>query len=398
LLRGAFLHELTVRRVSRVPRLSVHTSAARRPEAELLLCCARTHVDAARVEQMKTLLQEDINWQQLIQMAKQQGVTPLLYRSLSASCPEAVPKVIMDQLQRYFHMNALRNRFLSKELLKILTLFETHGLPALPYKGPVLAATAYGDLALRQFGDLDLLIHKKNFQKAKELLISQGYRSKLPNSREAAYLEAQYHLEFVRADGRVTIELHWEVAWRYWFFPLEFDRLWARAVPVSFAGGTISNLLPEDSLLILCVHGGKHQWERLMWICDVAEFILAHQMDWRRLLAQAQTEGSKRTLLVGLFLANDLLGADLAEEVRQSIQADPKVKFLAKQVSEQLFVGPQSLSEDDTRPAFYRTVFYMRVRERLWDKAQFFVHYPFLRYLHLLPQRLRNLLKHPRGF
>ncbi len=382
--------------MTRSPTVLAQSSwATRRPEAELLLCCARTRLDAAQIERIKTLLQDDLKWQDLMQMAQRHGVTPLLYRSLRVSCPEAVPKPIMDQLQRQFHVTALRNRFLSEELLKFLTLFTTHGLPTLPYKGPVLAAIAYGDIALRKFADLDLLIDKKDFQKAKELLIAQGYQSEVASTQEAHYLQSQYHLGFVRADGRVSIELHWEVAWRYWAYPVEFERLWARALSVSFAGKTIASLLPEDSLLILCVHGGKHQWERLMWICDIAESILTHQMDWRQLLEQARRGGSKRTLLLGLFLAQDLLGTELPEEIRQNIQADPKIRVLASQVTDQLFTVADEVhkEEDENRPTFYRTAFYLNMRERLWDKAQFFLHYPFLRNFAVASQRLRNMWK-----
>jgi hypothetical protein len=304
----------------------------------------------------------------------------------------------MDQLRRKFDVIVLRNRFLSEELLKCLTLFTTHGLPALPYKGPVLAATAYGDIALRKFGDLDLLIDKKDFQKAKELLVAQGYKSELADTEEANYLQSQYHLGFVGAEGKVSIELHWEVAWRYWAYPVEFDRLWARAVSVSFAGETIASLLPEDSLLLLCVHGGKHQWERLMWICDIAESILTHQLDWQQLLRQAQAEGSRRTLLLGLFLAQELLGTELPAIVGQRIQADPKIRVLARQVTDQLFAAAHQLHrEEENRPTFYRTAFYLNMRERLWDKAQFFLHYPFWQNFSVVQQRLRNLLKYRQG-
>ena len=74
-----------------------------------------------------------------------------------------------------------------------------------------------------------------------------------------------------------------------------------------------------------------------MWLCDIAELIRAHpQMDWQRLLEQAKTSGSKRMLLLGLFLANDLLRTDLPDDVWQRIQAAPKVQLLAQQVRAQL--------------------------------------------------------------
>jgi len=29
----------------------------------------------------------------------------------------------------------------------------------------------------------------------------------------------------------------------------------------------------EDELVLICIHGAKHFWERLMWIADVAALI-----------------------------------------------------------------------------------------------------------------------------
>lgn len=350
---------------AQAPAASLH------PEAELLLCCARISTDAARAELINPLLQKGIDWQYLIRTAQAHGVIPLLYRSLHSSCPEAVPQNILDQLQRHFHANAFHNLFLFRELLKVLRLFEANGLPVIPFKGPVLAAMAYGDLSLRQFCDLDIIIHKRDLPRAKELLISQGYQLTLTDAQEAAYLQSHYHLSFIRADSRVTVELHWALAGKYWPFSFDFERLQQRLAPVLCKDTTIPSFQPEDLLLFICVHGAKHKWERLMWICDVAELIRAHQqMDWQRLLKQAETSGSKRILFLGLFLANDLLRTDLPEDVLQRIQAAPKVKLLAEQVRAQLFVRAD-------RPPFHAFAFHLKVRERLPNKIQYFVYYPF---------------------
>src|SRR5262245_10666576 len=126
-------------------------------EVQLILCCAGTHIDAAKAERIKGLLSEEINWDFLIHIASQHGVMPLLYFTLKNTCLEAVPKAVLDQLRNYFYTNAAHNVFLTTELLKLLTLFEAHGIPAIPFKGPVLAASVYGNLSLRQFGDLDIL-------------------------------------------------------------------------------------------------------------------------------------------------------------------------------------------------------------------------------------------------
>jgi hypothetical protein len=349
-----------------------------RPEIALLLSCARTRVDSEHVEQIRTLLREDINWQYLMQAAQAQGVTPLLYRSLQTNCLEAVPQTFLSQLRRHFHANALHNLFLASELRKIFRLFEAHGIPVIPFKGPTLATLAYGDLSLRQFGDLDILIHKKDLVRAQELLVSQGYQLKLTEAEEAAFFHSHFHFNFVRTDGRAIVELHWALTGKHWPFPFDFERLQACLIPVLCGGATICSLSPEDLLLFLCVHGSRHQWERLMWLCDIAELIRAHpQMEWQRLLEQAKTTGSKRMLLLSLFLANNLLGADLPDSVWQNIQEDPKVKVLAGKVWARFSAHATGLPELADRSAFYTHAFLFNVRERLRDKVQYLVHYPF---------------------
>ena len=84
------------------------------------------------------------------------GVFPSLYRWLSDSCPEATPPEVLAGWQQLYKTHARRNLKITAELISILTLFESQGIVAVAYKGPVLAAVAYGDIALRQFDDLDI--------------------------------------------------------------------------------------------------------------------------------------------------------------------------------------------------------------------------------------------------
>jgi hypothetical protein len=309
-------------------------------EVELLLCCARTCIDPETAEQIRTLLQENIDWVYLIQTAAQHGVIPLLYHSLNTTCPKAVPKAILSQLRDYFHSNASYNLLLTSELLKLVNLFETHEIRAIPWKGPVLAASSYNNLALRQFGDLDILVHERDFLRAMDLLISQGYRATderylLFDTHEAAYLKSCHEYSLMSDDGRVLVDLHKKILGRRF---LDFDHLWAHLETISLVGTTVVNLQPEDLLLSLCAHGSRHLWQRLIWICDVAELVRVRQeMDWEQLIEQARTQGCERMLLHGLLLASELLGATLPEKVYQRIQAEPVSKSLTTQVRERLF-------------------------------------------------------------
>jgi hypothetical protein len=297
-------------------------------------------MDSETAMRIRVLLEHDIDWEYLLRTASENGIAPLLYRHLSAICPESVPKEALDHLRDDFNDNSRRNLFLTKELLNLLTLFETHQIPAIPFKGPVLAASVYGNLALREFSDLDLIIHQQHVAKARELLIAQGYRPQfdLNDSQEAAFIRSYSAQCFERDDGKVFVDLHWAMTPRDFGFPLEPESLWGELEPMSLSGKEVMTLHPENLLLILCVHGGKHGWERLGWICDIAELIrIRNAMDWRTVMNQARALKSERMLLLGLYLANDLLEAPLPEEIKARVYSDPAVRSLAAQVRERIF-------------------------------------------------------------
>src|SRR5262249_35075205 len=156
--------------------------------------------------------------------------------------------------------NASRNLFLAAELGRLLDLLELQGIRAIPYKGPVLAASVYGKLSLREAGDLDILIHRRDVLRGRELLLSMGYRPEVELSRrqEAALLRSASEYNFVTADGDIRVEVHWAVAPHFFGLALDLEHVWDRRQPVSLAGMTVYSFSPEDLLLVLCAHGTKH--------------------------------------------------------------------------------------------------------------------------------------------
>ena len=89
---------------------------------------------------------------------------------------------------------------MTRELTRISALLENNGVCVIPWKGPILAAAAYGDVALRQFGDLDILVREQDAMRAKDLLLASGYRPLYPQpaEQEAAYYALRKVYELVR--------------------------------------------------------------------------------------------------------------------------------------------------------------------------------------------------------
>ena len=295
----------------------------------------------------------------------------LLFWHLDTTCPEAVPKAALDELRSGFHENAYRNLLRTGELLKLLKLFEAYGIRAIPYKGPTLAASLYGNLALREFDDLDILVPEQDVLKAKKLLVSVEYQPEhgLTRAQEVAFLKYHGEESFTRVDDKSTVDLHWRITETFRSLPVDFECLWGRLERLSLAGDTVLTLSPEDLLPILCVHGSKHFWTRLTWICDVAELIRVHEgINWELVMERAGTLGSKRMLFLGLYLASDLLGAPLPTKVFHKVWGDPTVTALAEQVRKRPFSEPNRQAK-----AFEDFRYQVRLRERLGDKIRYLV-------------------------
>ncbi len=335
------------------------------PEVDLLLCCARKCLDSRRADQVRALLHSEIDWPYLLRTAAAQGVTPLLYSHLHNTFPDLVPASILDQLHNQFLANVGHNVFLTEELLKLLRLFETNGIPAIPYKGPVLASRVYGDLALRIFSDLDIVVHREDIQKTKALLLSQGYRLNisLNPEQETFFLKSDLEGWFVRNDGRVMVEIQWGEP-KDFPFSADFESFWEHLEKVSLESRTFLTFSPGDLLVILSMHGAIHCWERLSWICDLAELIKSYEgWNWKDLINQAEKKGWRRVLFLALFLAHDLLQAMIPEEIWQKVQADLALPVLADRVRKRLLqedYGPKGPLEN--------IFFHLKLAERFQDR------------------------------
>jgi hypothetical protein len=344
-------------------------TVALRPEVELLLCCARPQLDITKADRIRALVQEPLNWHTLLETASRHGMEPLLYWHLNATCPDAVPTARMEALHRAFHATALYNHFCTEELLTLLHLLDGHGLPALPYKGPTLAMGVYGDLALRTFSDLDLLVHERDFSRATHLLLVQGFRLHRTFDSESS---------FVHDTALIAVDLHRGIVPHRFHFPLDFARLWRHRQPVSIAGSTVSTLAPEDLLIVLCVQMVRDAWGdlhkplerrygRLLQLCDIAALLQVHpDMDWGRVLADTRHMGGQRMLFFGLRIALELLGTALPEAVRHQGQAHPMIDVLAVHVRAQWLQEADEIAATSLTPARVHFVLRERWRDRLF--------------------------------
>src|ERR1700730_9153599 len=258
---------------------SVRTSAAGNLESALL--CAKTHVDADTSNEILTLVGSEPDWDAILKTASEHSLTPIFCRNIEEYGGEALPSSWRRRLSEENLLGSCRNLAMTAELFRVLEALESRGVCATPYKGPVLAAQAYGDVAMPQLSDLDIIVPQRQIVAAHDALLARGFRPVISGVEPQAggrQVPGQYAY---RSDAETLVELHTELTLRYFPRGLDLTKLVERRERVQIAGRRVLTFSPEDTLLLLCVHGSKPFWERLGWIADIAALSRAlGPLDW----------------------------------------------------------------------------------------------------------------------
>jgi hypothetical protein len=314
------------------------------PEARLLLACARPRLEPLPAAVVAELV-AGLDWTRAIERALHHGVAPALATGLAAAPPDLVPADIQDGLKTYCDSARARNAALTVELHAILAALAADGIQALPFKGPLLTEMLYGDLGQRAPGDLDFLVRRRDVTRSCDHLVARGYRDAHRSSvvmtavQHEVYRRYQCEYQFVRDSDGMVVEPHWAFAQRMWAVAFDYEAQFARARPGTLAGVTLATQAHEDLLLLLCVHGAKHEWARLVWIRDVATLLDRYDLDSELALRRAREQGCARMLLVGVEVAHRLLGARVSAGLRRAIDDDPLASSLATDTVAGLFTN-----------------------------------------------------------
>jgi hypothetical protein len=201
--------------------------------------------------------------------------------------------------------------------------------------------------------DLDLLIRHDDSLRAAELLVRAGYAPQIPiEAIRAGKIPGEYL--FRRPDTNLIFELHTEKTFRYFPRPLPIEKYLQTKTSLRLDGQTISVLSLEDEFVLICIHGAKHFWERLMWISDIAAMVHRHpQLDWKRVQQSAAEVGGARMVRLALLLAERLLRIPVPLPMKNEITRDSIAARLAAQIATWLpFAG--CAAPPLARRAFFR--------------------------------------------
>ncbi len=293
----------------------------------MLLRCIRRALQPSR--EPLGFLSEGVPWPRLIALAQRHDVMPLLNAALAGSV--SVPAAARRRLESHCRTVIAHNLSLASELAELLELFEQSGVSAVPFKGPAWTQALYGDLARRQIRDLDIFVDPSEAARACDLVAARGYvRTERSKAKPIAQCK---DLEFKHPGTGLHLELHWSACERWEDQPASKLKLWNPASTIILLNRPMPLPSAKDIFLLLAIHGARHRWESLKWICDIAVFLQAFpELDWDAVLAQAGKIARKRVALLPLALVNQLFDIALPASVRKAIEQDAAVSALAARI------------------------------------------------------------------
>jgi hypothetical protein len=308
----------------------------------LVLACARAQLNPAAAPEIASAAARPFDWLKAIDLASAHGLGPILNCQLQRHAAAMVPETVRLYLIERFRAHTIWNIELTKELLEILSLLEKAGVDTLAFKGPVLSQQLYGDLSLREFLDLDILVMPTQGSIVIKLLAAEGFMPQFVLSRRqfARFQRRRSDMGLYHKAKKLPVDVHWGLLSPGYTFSPAVQMAWESVQRVLIAGRSIKTFSAETQLLFSCLHQAKHNWLRLGRLMDLGALIQqSSAMDWQQIQKRSGSFGTARMIRVSLRLVQRLFEVALPASITEWVEYDVCSRKIAERILKRLLLA-----------------------------------------------------------
>jgi hypothetical protein len=267
---------------------------------------------------------------------------------------DRVPAEVRSELGAGERHASLHHLIVVGALSDIARAFDEAGLTWVVMKGPVLATHLYPSTGDRSYGDLDLLVDRRDFGAAVQILEDLGYRHTIHNWKRAEEMLAG---EISLVSSTMAVDLHWHLHYSRQDrrpFALDPEAMLERARRVNVSGVDVPTLDQVDTVLTLAFHAARSDGHRLIWLKDVERAVAVDTPDFDELVRRCRAYRCAPPVGLILARARSVLEAQVPQDVvdattPRALQAIDRIACAT--------VHPIQLDERDTLTrAFTRSV------------------------------------------
>lgn len=290
---------------------------------ESLLCAAAGGSDPDKVVACYQMVGDDVSWQEATNNQVETHLAHALLDKLPADAVPARWKFAHDQVER-------RISAYMAELDVVAARLAAEGIPLVALKNAGIARGIYPCAGCSPMGDLDVLVAKRDFRRAHQVMLANDYHFEFRSPLEEAELEeaekgggAEYWK--MLPDGeKLWFELQWRPVAGRWIRPDQeptADELMERSVPIE--GTAVRLLAPEDNLLQVALHTAKHTYVRAPGFrlhTDVDRIARRQAIDWQLFTERVVKLQVKTAVYFSLAIPKMIFGTPIPDEVLRRIR------------------------------------------------------------------------------
>lgn len=221
---------------------------------------------------------KDMDWEQLIQLAKEHSILNFVYYGVDCLPPEHKPEEEQCNLLYRGMVNAVVRNYNQIEGAKeLLEAFEEEGIYALAVKG-ICTKNHYPQTDLRTMGDIDILYQPQQDTKVKKVMKQLGYEQSVEGRKHDCYSRRPY----------LAVEMHRELVEADSIYNSYYESVWERVQPKENCQ-YVQEMSLEDEYIYTLVHLARHFQDGgvgIRFVIDVYVYNHMEGMDWQYIEAE----------------------------------------------------------------------------------------------------------------
>lgn len=259
---------------------------------------------------------EPNDWRQVLEVVRAQRVAGLFSRALRMGCFEATPaqRAELDRLQTYFN---LRTLWLESQLVDLVQLLDEASIDVRVLKGASFAHSLYPSPDLRAYGDVDLLVRRRDLDRSIAVISSQRDARRVHAEPRPGFV-ARFGKSVELVDGQLSIDLHCSLAPGAWAVGIDTDRLFEDPMGFEVVGRTLLGLGREARFLHACFHATVGNVAlKLGPLIDLTFCLADPAFDLRRAVRRANENGATAVMAEAVKLSLDLFALELGHDAKE---------------------------------------------------------------------------------
>ena len=150
--------------------------------------------------------------------------------------------------------------------MSLASIFEDLNQRDFPYaniKGEVLSLYAFGQYGQRTYGDIDILVSRKNLHKLEDMLMQYGYTSSTKTRAEKVLMISASHqtatwLKTTNRNFKSVVDVNFDLFWgEYTGLHIDIDKFLSDTIEMEIYGMRVKTLSPLKAMIQLILHHYK---------------------------------------------------------------------------------------------------------------------------------------------